>query len=407
MDCPMCLVHFDTKDELKNHILPCVDYFFPSPPLPQKGKEEVVEKECVICFMEEECVDLVCGHPVCVGGLAMHAKTSVEQNISLVCPHGDCDKPIYSPFLAQHNVEKEIVEKVEQMELRKALDRETVACPFPNCENRFIVDEDVKNVFCEVCAKFFCKDCKELTHYGVSCDEFRRVKALNDDQAHQMLLKDERWKEKNCRLCPDCGNLVNKISGCDHIRCGGDPYANNGRIGYRVNKQKGCGKQFLWSKAKPYQSEIEGKVKRVELKNLQVPKDCVACGKGVKIGGEMNICLNCEGVMFCEKCVMEGRKHDNTHLVHLITKVKEKKQPLPAPPKEPVKGKGKEPVKDKGKEPANLRPVLPKEQPNYNRYTVVELRMLLGERNIKGRSRLTTKWRMVEQLVQWDREHAH
>lgn len=48
----------------------------------------------------------------------------------------------------------------------------------------------------------------------------------------------------NCRLCPQCGRVVNKLGGCDSMRCGQDAHGGN--------VQNGCGARFNWSNAQQY-----------------------------------------------------------------------------------------------------------------------------------------------------------
>ena len=61
-------------------------------------------------------------------------------------------------------------------------------------------------------------------------------KALETAQLrHQELERDEKWKEAQCRLCPQCFRGVEKISGCDSMHCGQDAHGGS--------KQQGCGEQ--------------------------------------------------------------------------------------------------------------------------------------------------------------------
>ena len=68
--------------------------------------------------------------------------------------------------------------------------------------------------------------------------------------------------------------------------------------------------------------------------------------------------------------------------------------------------KRKSPVKEKRKKPVNPSPIRlrPEEERAYNGYSVGRLRKMLTERKIEGRSKLTTRKKITERLVQWDRE---
>lgn len=63
-------------------------------------------------------------------------------------------------------------------------------------------------------------------------------------QRYQELLADEQFKAANCRLCPSCGRVVQKLDGCDSMICGQNYHGGD--------VQSGCGNRFAWSKATPY-----------------------------------------------------------------------------------------------------------------------------------------------------------
>ena len=58
------------------------------------------------------------------------------------------------------------------------------------------------------------------------------------------LVRSAGTRAANCRLCPKCGRVVNKLGGCDSMRCGQDAHGGN--------VQNGCGASFSWSSARPY-----------------------------------------------------------------------------------------------------------------------------------------------------------
>ena len=57
----------------------------------------------------------------------------------------------------------------------------------------------------------------------------------------------EKWKAQNCRTCPHCRRVIQRLSGCDHMVCGAD--AESGR-----RTQNGCGRKFNWSAAPVYKA---------------------------------------------------------------------------------------------------------------------------------------------------------
>ena len=67
-------------------------------------------------------------------------------------------------------------------------------------------------------------------------------------QAYANLEADEAFKAARCKYCPKCNRVIEKMSGCNFMRCGQD--ADGG------NFQKGCGASFRWTEAKAYIPDI-------------------------------------------------------------------------------------------------------------------------------------------------------
>lgn len=65
-------------------------------------------------------------------------------------------------------------------------------------------------------------------------------------EADNALRQDEMWKTTCCKLCPHCERTVEKVDGCNSMKCGSD-YHGGGQ-------QSGCGKTFDWDKALPYRT---------------------------------------------------------------------------------------------------------------------------------------------------------
>lgn len=71
--------------------------------------------------------------------------------------------------------------------------------------------------------------------------------ARNDElrRRYEDLMQDEEYKAKNCRSCPSCNRVVQRLEGCDKMICGQDAHGGN--------VQSGCGTKFSWQQAQPYQ----------------------------------------------------------------------------------------------------------------------------------------------------------
>ena len=72
-------------------------------------------------------------------------------------------------------------------------------CPREGCKDG-VVDMALKPPQCKKCRNAFCRNCMMLSHPG-SCD----------DNLLEVL--------KGFKKCPRCGIMIQKISGCNEVRC--------------------------------------------------------------------------------------------------------------------------------------------------------------------------------------------
>lgn len=246
---------------------------------------EKTEVECTICLFEHEEVEgiyLNCGHFCCKEGIESYVQECVNNNELIKCPHKECDTHIMS-YEVESCVCKGLFAKLEQLDLNKALNSNVINCPTPDCKNCFFIDnlQGRKEIVCEQCFCFFCSECKENFHHDVDCKEYKLKEAVWKDELEliqvknnaykrngvssdkkvstkEQYLRDELWKEQNCRHCPHCNHLIEKTEGCSHMRCGSDnPYSTS----KMTMTQNGCGKKFQWDQALPYKcNRVEKKV---------------------------------------------------------------------------------------------------------------------------------------------------
>ena len=119
-------------------------------------------------------------------------------------------------------------------------------CPTPDCAQYLALPGRARQcIRCPSCAADFCSRCRERYHYEISCslvpaatmqwldwasNGSRGAEAAR--QRREELWRDEKWKEANCRLCPQCSRPIERIEGCNAMQCGRD--ASGG------NRQAGC-----------------------------------------------------------------------------------------------------------------------------------------------------------------------
>ncbi|KAJ3000060.1 hypothetical protein HDV02_000708 [Globomyces sp. JEL0801] len=88
-------------------------------------------------------------------------------------------------------------------------------CPTPDCPQVYKLESGQVN--CDICDSSICTSCKTLSHHGISCVEYSKIK---DDPVEEAFV---RWKAstddvKDCPQ-PGCGATIEKNGGCNHITC--------------------------------------------------------------------------------------------------------------------------------------------------------------------------------------------
>jgi hypothetical protein len=129
---------------------------------------------------------------------------------------------------------------------------------------------------------------------------------------------DEAYKAANCKNCPGCGCIVEKLSGCDSMTCGQDYHGGN------VQGKGGCGRSFLFSQAPAYRAQ-HVQARQIEF-NRERPQQiehrwqvcegqdmaCDACS-GAIIGPKFT-CIHCPSLTICLECEMKGTQAVQTAL---------------------------------------------------------------------------------------------
>eukprot|EP00732_Lithocolla_globosa_P002100 Lithocolla_globosa_v1_NODE_1274_length_2706_cov_15.631837.p1 type:complete len:726 gc:universal NODE_1274_length_2706_cov_15.631837:2453-276(-) len=253
-------------------------------------------------------------------------------------------------------------EKFATLYLRKAnLDMGCVECPSPDCGTFVQVDSDGyrQRIACAKCKFVFCSSCKRQYHYRCECDEVMTIhrgyldwqqtgrlqfleRMAKDNQDYQKSLEeftkkkkdfeeeekawgilktDETYKQSNCKLCPHCNRVIQRLSGCDSMRCGQDTSGGN--------VQNGCGKSFNWRSAPEYKPDLGNRsnVRRFDAAEPQkaseyvhvieegLPAKCDVCHEDIV--GPLGMCIHCPDFQCCIKC--QSGFHPPNHTFRIVT----------------------------------------------------------------------------------------
>ena len=191
------------------------------------------KKECKICYEIKEktqFLQLFCEHnDFCQECLLKDFQMKILANqCDLICPMNGCKKEI-NFYILKNMLTPDLFEKYENLLLNKSLYHEQsrperlVTCPGINCQkNLFMIWKDASYFTCNQCKKIFCSN--ELCygdwekHKNISCLEFKKkIRQKKDDENEELFKKTK--DEKKWINCPKCKINIEKISGCNYIRC--------------------------------------------------------------------------------------------------------------------------------------------------------------------------------------------
>jgi len=332
-----------------------------------RSNEEIEpEHQCHICLgmhKISQMYTLNCpsSHRFCYDCFRHFATQATQEGKLVTCPETGCKYTLTITDMTEVGLEEEIVRRYDKTLLQQALrEMQAVGCPTRNCGN-FIVPsstDEREPCLCTKCGFEFCSLCQKKYHWRTTCAEVPEVeqrwlwwetqgrnqywhqkveheeqylrqlqtyiqaKSVHDKNLRELQERmrqegeDERWKAENCRMCPQCGRTINKMEGCDAMRCGTDFHGGN--------IQNGCGAKFSWGDAHPYRPSINQRT--VGDLNVQRPEgvdaadngpyECELCGEPIK--GLRFSCLNCRFHDVCEECESSGIATHQGHTFKII-----------------------------------------------------------------------------------------
>ncbi|KAL3819101.1 hypothetical protein ACJIZ3_005006 [Penstemon smallii] len=179
---------------------------------------------CEICTEDKEKQEMFeiegCPHSFCLICISKHVESKLQDNIIFIsCPGENC-KNIIEPSLLKSIVPKNIIARWEEaLSESTILDSQKYYCPFKDCSEILLNDNDEGIVIteseCPRCRRLFCAQCNVPWHPGLDCKNFRKSNQdKREKETLRLLAKEKKWKE-----CPNCKVFVDKTEGCIHITC--------------------------------------------------------------------------------------------------------------------------------------------------------------------------------------------
>lgn len=199
-------------------------------------------EKCLICLQMVSCVPLnTCAHHLCHPCLKELCEFQVSNHShQIICPDPQCKIPL-SPNMIDTILPpnlKMLKTKLEVKSFMKSGMLEStdmwVECPYDSCHNCFLYQQEcVMNksekceVACSACAQTFCLNCSLPPHLhaeNVYCPKLDEKVDL------------KKW-EIDAKFCPKCIACVEKVLGCDHVKC------------------PNCNHEFCWLCGDPFQKD--------------------------------------------------------------------------------------------------------------------------------------------------------
>ncbi|XP_002163123.1 E3 ubiquitin-protein ligase RNF14 isoform X1 [Hydra vulgaris] len=233
---------FQETDNLNNLVTYLIDY----------NSKEAQQKfnnaffECALCFLEKpgsKCVSFSkCKHIYCRECIEQYFSIKIRDGSvrGLICPQEKCESQA-DPNFVRTLVSPELYEKYDSLLLQSTLDcmDEIAYCPRKTCNA--VVLKELNMGQCPVCRFVFCVLCKRTYHGVNKCPvnsgELKKLREayLNGTAEEKEYLEkrygkkqlkqaveehfSETWLENNSKKCPNCSTYIEKIDGCNKMKC--------------------------------------------------------------------------------------------------------------------------------------------------------------------------------------------
>ncbi|XP_071733529.1 E3 ubiquitin-protein ligase RSL1-like [Rutidosis leptorrhynchoides] len=200
-------------------------------------QQQQLDSYCAICFDRKTSSEMfhnigVCSHTFCLECIREHVAARIKENVAVVvCPEPECKGEI-GPQVCRSIVPKQVLDRWEDVLCESLImGSEKFYCPFKDCSAMLVDNGGLKvtSSECPHCHRLFCAQCKVAWHAGMDCIEYNQKKDVDaSDLKLKKMAKNKKWKR-----CPSCAYYVEKIDGCNHIKC---------RCGYEFCYR--CGKKY-------------------------------------------------------------------------------------------------------------------------------------------------------------------
>ncbi|XBW35780.1 hypothetical protein QEN19_001352 [Hanseniaspora menglaensis] len=188
--------------------------------------ENILDFQAIPFIKIKNCDDI--NHMACKNCYSMYFKTNISDNTEIKCIGGSCNKTI--SYTSIKNFNKIYFENLVNFSVLQSFNdfnnTNINSCPESDCENVILsktctdfsnknnLSVNIEPVSCLASHKF-CLSCKKEFHSPITCNLLKKwFNKINDGN------ESLNWVLNNTQPCPTCDVDIEKVDGCNHMKCG-------------------------------------------------------------------------------------------------------------------------------------------------------------------------------------------
>ncbi|KAG1334388.1 putative E3 ubiquitin-protein ligase ARI11 [Cocos nucifera] len=182
---------------------------------------------CGICMEEKfDCESFRmrgCSHLYCTSCVSQYVAAKVEENEVLIgCPDPSCETGFIELDMCQLILAPKVIDKWGSRLCEEILEPMSFYCPYKDCSALLIHEgginsEVIRESECPYCYRLFCVQCKVPWHPEITCEAYQQLGEHEKEEEDLMLMK--MAKSQHWQRCPKCKFYVERIDGCNYMRC--------------------------------------------------------------------------------------------------------------------------------------------------------------------------------------------
>ncbi|KAH9491939.1 hypothetical protein Btru_026837 [Bulinus truncatus] len=179
--------------------------------------------DCSVCLVKSYLRRRVCcDFQICHDCMTAYVSTKVnEAKVEIECPNDKCNVLVHRDEINER-LPSELKDKFVKFLIDANADPCQKTCPA--CSKGYTVDPEFVSkkkklkyglkVTCQQCFLVWCFLCQAPYHTEVTCKQYRKGNKMVKKWA-----KERNGGQSNAQKCPKCGIYIQRVHGCDHMKC--------------------------------------------------------------------------------------------------------------------------------------------------------------------------------------------